>query len=281
MMGSVMSTIRWLSTTVLILAGCAPDSSQDVGGSNQEPEPARASVHLIVDAKNGQLFGAAAGGDWLPADSAAQHANGGERYRLYGLQGALGGGIGTPASPPAETCMNPLIRIDPESDEDVVAIEGAWDAVPSVPIQQNSQPVYQEAMAERLRAHGIAEPEVRITQILRVDLEGDGAEEVLISANLQRGMGTSAQPGDYTLVVLRRLRDGNVESVPLREEYYPDGCIADCAPSTLRISGIVDANGNGVMEVILAFTYYEGEGSALYEVDEEGAHEVLSWLCGV
>lgn len=276
-----MSTTRWLLPILLLLAGCRPDASQGERASTPASLPDTTAAYLVVDAEAAQLFGAAAGDQWLVADSAAQYAVGGERYRLYGLQGALGEGIGTAASPPSETCTNPAIHIERERAGGAIAIQGAWDAMPRIPIHQHSQPVYREAMAERLRAHGIAEPEVRITQILRIDLDGDGVEEVLVSSNLQRGMGTSAQPGDHALVLLRRVIDGDIVTVPLREEFYPDGCVAECAPATLGIAGVVDANGDGEMEVILAFTYYEGEGRALYEIDEDGAREVLSWRCGV
>ena len=39
-----------------------------------------------------------------------------------------------------------------------------------------------EAVRDFLKARGIADPKVRIIRILRVDLEGDGEEEVLINA---------------------------------------------------------------------------------------------------
>jgi len=36
------------------------------------------------------------------------------------------------------------------------------------------QSVYVEAVRDFLKSHGIADPKVRITLILRIDLEGDG-----------------------------------------------------------------------------------------------------------
>ena len=58
-----------------------------------------------------------------------------------------------------------------------------WNALPRKPaIADATQSVYVEAVCDFLKNRGIADPKVRITRILRVDLEGDGEEEVLISA---------------------------------------------------------------------------------------------------
>ena len=49
-------------------------------------------------------------------------------------------------------------------------------------IADATQSVYVEAVRDFLKARGVADPKVQITRILRVDLDGDSEEEVLISA---------------------------------------------------------------------------------------------------
>jgi hypothetical protein len=49
-------------------------------------------------------------------------------------------------------------------------------------IADTTQPVYVKAVRDFLNARGVADPKVQITRVLRVDLEGNGEEEVLISA---------------------------------------------------------------------------------------------------
>ena len=63
------------------------------------------------------------------------------------------------------------------------------------------QVVYRQAAAAILRAHGIAQPHVQLTQVLRVDLDGDGAPEVLVTATYyQDGIAPHAAAGNYSLV---------------------------------------------------------------------------------
>lgn len=274
-----MSTRGWFLLSVLCWTGCTSNSSSE----RDDALSSHDAVHPVVDAAHAQLLGASAEHGWLPADSAAGHLEGGETYRLYSLTSFLGEARGAAPEAPRETCTNATVRIGAraESERDVVAVGGAWNAMPRTPVVQGTTlPTYQEAISTLLRDQGIDDPVVNITQILRVDLEGDGMDEVLVSAHRRRGMGTSAAAGDYGVVVLRKVVGGEVRTIPLAEEYYPDECLAECAPAIYRVSAVVDANGDGLMEVMLASQYYEGEGKALYTVDSNGVREVLAWRCG-
>lgn len=64
----------------------------------------------------------------------------------------------------------------------VIALGGEWNASPRrARLTSTDQPVYIKAVAEFLEARGLKEPKVNITQIIRVDLDGGGKEDVLIS----------------------------------------------------------------------------------------------------
>jgi hypothetical protein len=276
---------------LLGLAGCgrsavperAPEEPVHPAAAPAEPgAPATPALRPIVDAGEAQLFGAVAGGRWLPADSAAPMIREGTTYQLYTLTRRLGEQQSGAAGPPAETCTNPTVEITgvQQAQEDIIAVGGEWNALPRVPSRQSTeQHEYHQVLAQWLQARGIADPTVNLTQLLRVDLEGDGAEEVLIAANLLRGAGTSALAGDYSVVLLRRVVGGEVQTLPLAHEYYPDGCIAVCAPAARRIAAVLDLSGDGVMEVVLAWQDYEGRGKTIYRVEDTRVEEVLSWVC--
>jgi hypothetical protein len=241
-----------------------------------------ATIHAIVDANEAILFGAVTNGRWLPAGSAAPLIRGGTTYRLYTLARSLGEREGGAAEPPSETCSNPIVHIvdSPRVDEDVIGVNGDRNALPRTPsVQSTRQPAYRNVIAQWVEAHGIADPLVNITQILRVDLEGDNVDEVLIAANLLRGVGTSARAGDYAVVLLRSVAGGEVRTVPLVQEYYPAGCIAECTPATHRVAAVLDVSGDGLMEVVLAWQDYEGRGKAIYRAEAGGIVEALSWTC--
>lgn len=276
---------------ILLGLGCEPRAQSGEGARDTDtttPDTVRQAprLHPIVDAEEGQLFGGSQGGRWLSADRTVESVDSTRRYRLYRLTDTLGTRDGTAPSPAAETCRNPAVRIPSLSspDRDVIGVAGDWNALPRRPtLQDTTQLVYKSAVAAYLRRQELeVEAEhVRLDQVLRVDLEGDGREEVLIVSNRQRGSETTALANDYGLVLLRRIVDGTVRQRPLDEEYYRETCVAECAPSSFWIAAVLDANGDGTMEVVTGFRYFEGEGKRIYAVEQGEAREVLSWRCGV
>ncbi|HSP77928.1 MAG TPA: hypothetical protein VLQ93_05340, partial [Myxococcaceae bacterium] len=200
---------------LLLCSGCsckADRAPPRVSRDSDAGELARPRTPVpIVDATHDQLFGAVRGDEWLQADRAAAFAEEGTPYRLYTLARFLCEAVGHAAAPPRETCGNPTVVIEgvPPATEDVIAIAGSWNALRRVPRRQEpTSQLYRESVAAWLRARGIDEPEVNLTQLLRVDLEGDGVEEVLIAANHMAGLGTLARAGDYGLVLLRKVVEG-------------------------------------------------------------------------
>lgn len=276
---------------ILLGLGCEPRAQSGEGTRDTDattPDTARQAprVHPIVDAGEGQLFGASRDGRWLSPDRTVGAVDSTRPYRLYRLTDTLGRRNGAAPTPAAETCRNPEVRISalPATARDVIGVAGDWNAMPRRPtLQDTTQLVYKAAVAAYLRRQDleIEETDVRLDQVLRVDLEGNGREEVLIVSNRRRGSETTALANDYGLVLLRRVVDGRVRQRPLDEEYYLETCVAECAPSSFWIAAVLDANGDGTMEVVTGFRYFEGEGKRIYAVDRNGAEPVLSWRCGV
>ena len=246
------------------------------------PGGAPATVHPIIDAENGQLFGAAVKDRWLPPDSAVQHIEAGAPFQLYQLQ-ERGSEVQVAAPKPApEFCRNPAVPLGAGEISEGIATDAPWAVLPRVPrLQDPNQDIYQDFVVQHLREKGIDEPAVEIAQLLRVDLDGDGTEEVLIVANRLGGDGTLAAPGDYAFVLMRKVVGATVRTISLDEEYYPDGCVAECAPSSFRIVAVLDLNGDGAMEIVVGKQYYEGATRSIYEIDDEEPRAVLSWTCGV
>lgn len=278
MAGSLPGAGIWL--LAIFMFACQANNSP---GPDLQSSPDN-TVHPIVDATHGQLFGATAGSRWLSGEEAVQYLGSGESYRLYSLTSFWGQQPGGPPEPPQETCSNPTVRIEavPESRRDITAVGADWDALPRLPaVEDGRQPAYRQAVAGRLRAHGISEQEVNITEVLRIDLDGDGTEETLISASQRRGLGTSAKVGDYAMLLISKAIKDRVEIIPLEEEYYPAGCIMECAPAEYHVTAVLDVNGDGLMEIIVGFDYYEGKGKAIYTLEANQPHKRLFWICGV
>jgi len=76
-----------------------------------------------------------------------------------------------------------MVSLSSKPKDGVIGLDAPWNALPRKPmIADTTQPAYVEAVRDFLKSHGIADPKVRITRILRIDLEGDGEDEVLINA---------------------------------------------------------------------------------------------------
>lgn len=265
--------------TVVLAGGCQPSSQPDAPADDRQ-----ADVYPIVDASRGQLFGASRNGDWLTGEEAASFVEEGREYRLFGLTDTLGTHTGGSIQPAGEICTNPSLSVDnlPAGRSDVIGVTGSWEILPRVSVvQDTTQQIYRERIADHLEDHDIQVSSVELDQVLRIDLEGDGVEEVLIVSNRLRGSETMAMAGDYGVILLRRVIDGEVRETPLEAEYYPEECIGECAPSSFRVSNVLDLNADGILEVVTGFRYSEGRGKRIHAVDGLQSEVVLSWRCGV
>lgn len=227
-------------------------------------------------------------GAWLPDKAVALLLRGGERYRFYSLAGELGRGIGDRPRPMAEgnepchdTLVVPFAR-SPRLKTDFVAVSAPFDALPRKPqLLHPEQQVYKEATAAILREKGIARPVVRLTQVIRVDLDGDGTEEVLVSAtHYAQGLRSSASPGDYSLVFLRQLVKGRMVTRVIAGDFCPKG-VKFGAPGEHKVGAVLDLNGDGIMEIILFGRYYEGDWVTAYRLEGDKVVEIFTTGCGV
>lgn len=143
------------------------------------------------------------------------------------------------------------------------------------------QQVYKDAVAAILRKKGIARPNVRLTQVVRVDLDGDGSDEVLVSAcHYAKGLNPGAASGDYSVALLRRVVKGRVATSLIEGDFYPRG-LKFGAPGEHKIGAILDLNGDGVLEIILFGRYYEGDWAAAYRLQEDKVVRIFTAGCGL
>lgn len=242
------------------------------------------NVHPAVDADKACMLGGVADGKWLEAEKIAPMVKGGERYRVYKLTGPVGEAVGAKPKPgdPCTDCRE--VDFSPKITEGI-AVAGNWNAMPRIPQALSaSDPAYRQVVARLLRKQGIARPQINITRILRVDLEGDGVDEVLISATYLAGglnrpdgqMAIRVKPGDYSFVVLRKIVGGKARDIVLAGEYYPK--VSDATANQYEVVGVLDLNGDGKMEVVVSVDYYEGSSSTVFRINGTRVDNVFG--CG-
>ena len=251
-------------------------------------------LHPIVEVKSGYLFGATADGKWIKADEAAKELPGESTYQVYRLTEAVGESKGGKPKPSEEdVCSDVLtVSLSPKPEKGVIALAAPWNALPRKPrVTDTKQQVYVDAVRDFLKTKGIAQPKVKIDNILRVDLDGDGEDEVLISAtnyfSNDNHVPTRSPAGSYSMVLLRRVVAGKVETQLVEGEFYPKAYPAPTeddasfnAPNAYKVVGTFDLDGDGKLEIVVHSQYYEGEMTTIYQCDPKKAEAVLSVGCG-
>lgn len=257
----------------------------DLPPATSEPgeEAPGGPLYPIVDAETGYLLGGTQNGVWVDAATYAGYLQDTERpYDLFILAGRQGNVTGSRPVTPAGVCTQPIVSFQPAgSRTGAVALAARWDAAPrlaqSLPVDTAE---YREAVTTLLQEQGVANPEISIDSILRVDLEGDGVDEVLIAAS-RLASGASAPPvaaGDYALLVLRKVIDGAVATIPIALDVYPTA--SDLAyPFRYGVLGLLDLDGDGELEIVVEAERYEGRQVSVYGAAGAGVQQLLQAGC--
>lgn len=244
-----------------------------------------ADLHPIVEVETGYFFGGSADGKWVKAEQAAKSMKESTSFRVFGLTEEVGKATADKPKSVEEPCPDTLmVTLSSQPEGGVMALSAPWNALSRQPrVADTTQQVYVEAVRDFLKTRRISDPKVKITRILRVDLDGDGEDEVLINATNyftktdEVPMHAPAR-GSYSIVLLRRVVAGKVQTEFISGELYPKD--ESSAPNVYEIPAVLDLNGDGKLEVIVHSHYYEGEETTIYDCSGGKCKAVLSVACG-
>ncbi len=168
-----------------------------------------------------------------------------------------------------------------------VAVANVPTPMPRTPRAQSLESsIYVNAMTGLLRRSGWTGNRARLMQHYRVDLNGDGNEEVLLRAQSSAAMGSrpTAKKGDYSMVAVRfydSSRKTNAVQIASLQSEIVKTDIEFGAPESHEILSCVDSNGDGAMEVVVRSQYYEGESISVFAFDGHRVKRVLAAGWGV
>ena len=252
-----------------------------------------AELHPIVEVQSGYLLGATKDGKWIKADEAAKALADQTTYVVYGPTESLGEAKGGKPKGEPGPCEGTLfVGLSDKPEKGVIALAAPWNALPrKLRPLDTTQAVYIDAVGNFLKTKGITKPKVKIDSIFRVDLDGDREDEVLISATNYFSEDDSvpmrSPAASYSMVLLRRVVAGKVETQLIEGEFYPKAYPKAAqeegrfdAPNAYKVIGTFDLDGDGKMEIVVGSNYYEGEAITIYRCDPKKCEELLSVGCG-
>jgi hypothetical protein len=243
-------------------------------------------VPIVAHTSSAYLLGAVQGEAWLAAPTTAPLLTGRERYRVLTAENVETTANGGPAEPVGIPCAEAYtVNLEPAvSGDAAVAVGGDWPLQPRRPRElAATDPALQQAVAAFLQGQGIAQPDVQVTRAAMIDLEGDGSDEVVVVAtrlSVQDQDPTDAGAGDYSFVAVQKEINGQPTMVELGGNYFPQA--GDfVAPNEYRLLGILDLNGDGMLEIVVNGAYYEGAFTSAFQIEGNTARELLTTGCGV
>jgi hypothetical protein len=243
-----------------------------------------AQIVPIIEMRSGGLLGGVENGKYLNAKTTFGKLSGKQSYSLFGNKGKTGELTATvqPPDVPCEEFYYAKTELEGQKGIAVGAKRG-WNPVPRTPRAINlNDKTYLGIVSGILRAKGLPAAKAKIEQAFKVDLDGDGTEEVVLTASSYGGkIAPTARAGDYSFVLVRKIVAGKAKNIMIAEEYVKKR-IEFGAPSRFEISAIADLNGDGKMEIVQYGEYYEGSGAGAYEITDKAVEiKELETGCGV
>jgi hypothetical protein len=246
---------------------------------------APAEIHGIVEMSEHCLIGGVQNQKWVGADRFQKTLKSSGRFALYTLKGPAGE-VALNRNAESECHESWTGKTASELKGGIAIRSPSWNVMPRLPRTIDPKDTtYVQVVSDILKREGIKQPEVKITQAYKVDLDGDGKEEVVIVANRYAqgfrelsGVGNETSAGDYTLVLVRKIIDETVQNIVLAKAVWLKGGEGPL-PRANHISAIADLNGDGVMELVFYNAYHEGSGSVVVQLHGSKATSVLECSC--
>jgi hypothetical protein len=217
---------------------------------------------------------------WYPAEVTLSRFPGRLAYDVYGMAGGV---YSTSGEGETDRLCNAHFIL-PETDiddSDLVGVLQGWQVT-----QRNVEELaseggfYRQVVTDWLTTEGVPAPQIDSMQVFRVDIEGDGVDEVFVSAHhFVDGSGHMTQAGDYSVVLMRKVTGNDVVTLAITGKIHTSAQPELTFPFTYSFSNFIDLNQDGILEVVVDLKRWEGFGASVYRIDGQEVVQVLSQVC--
>lgn len=227
------------------------------------------AVVPILEMNIGGLLGGSKNGKWLTAKDVASNLKANQNYKFFGLEDSAASeliGEQPTNDAPCEEFYNVNVNKNAAANGVAFGSEISWKPIPR-PVGKVAadSAIYQKIVRDVLKSKGLPKSAPKITQIFRSDLDGDGKDEIVLSAtNFKKGLTPLGSVGDYSFVMLRKVAGKKAENFVLTGDFIKTIEGAG-APAEYRVSSLADLNGDGKMEAVIFSHYYEGGSVEVFQ----------------
>jgi hypothetical protein len=282
---------------LFVPAGWGPAEWLPAGQAQAQTTQRLSPVLLLSDdGTEGRLLGAWNGRRWLPVSATAKLLKPGVIYSVQGLTSSARRAVGGKPVSLDETCPDaysvPLTPALSAPRTQIATTTGIKARPRPVTVLPTRNPAYEQVVRAELQRRGLKNPVVQLRSVNRTDLDGDGRAEIIIEATHYAQSGAAqldpvpdAQAGDYSLLLLRWVNNGQAQTTALDTKVVLGASTDPTVPRLglrFRLEGVADLNGDGRMELITSESYYEGDSQFVYTwTPGTGPKKVLETGCGV
>lgn len=146
------------------------------------------------------------------------------------------------------------------------AIAAPWNALPRRPKALKNHRDFAPIVRKLLDSKGLRQASVRIEYVHGIDLDGDGTEERIIHARSSKNDPVEYSTKEYSLLLLIKTVQGKPETTVI-SAWWP-GEQATQGTYERYDSSYADANGDGIMEIIVNWMGYEESGIRVYTLQD-------------
>jgi hypothetical protein len=222
------------------------------------------------------LLGGVQAGQWLTPEQAASLMRGTSEYDVHTSSLEMFQVLGyAPETTPTRPGQY-IIHSDSTKDGfGMLGVAQGW------PVQQgkveelsSKNEQYIQVVRDWLKGAGISDPQLGTLHIFRVDLEGDGVNEVFLSVTRLDDSQHTTRAGDYSIILMRKVVGNEAMTVPLIADIYRTKDAEISYPRTYRLANFMDLDQDGILEAVVDYHRWEEDGAMIYTIQGQEITQV-------